>query len=210
MLLEISPPLALDLNCAVIRQGCFIGKIHNIDWVRSPTVVPTMNRLVQENKYFIQAYPTRIAGTTLDVNLAWHTHQLSKPGYYIYITSRTGKCIDGDDTLGKRNSAPRLSELSKPIRNCMESCTLKARAGTAKRFGERIFPVFPAFSCFRKEKIGSKLNSLPTASAQKHGPHVPGHNAFRPETLFDRAERKRVTQQKLKVRLLSKSFSSYM
>ncbi|KAG6025480.1 hypothetical protein E4U41_001509 [Claviceps citrina] len=95
-------PFALDLCGAVMRQGVFIDKMVRLDWLHSPSTRQTMGRLI--GKYFnfmtlMKRHPKRIAVPTLDVDLAWHTHQLSPPSYYSYTTSLTGKFIDHDDKI---------------------------------------------------------------------------------------------------------------
>lgn len=80
-----SSSFSLDLVGAVIRQGSFIEKMHSIDWIHSPAVTSTMTRLIKkyENFFRIMAeHPRNAAVPTLDVDLAWHTHQLSPKFYY--------------------------------------------------------------------------------------------------------------------------------
>lgn len=87
-------PFALDLVGAVLRQGVFSAKMHDIDWLHSPTARTTMDRLVTKYKRFIGLmadYPDKTCVPTLDVDLAWHTHQLSPLRYYAYTTQATGK-----------------------------------------------------------------------------------------------------------------------
>ena len=69
-----SSPFSLDLVGAVIRQGSFIEKMHSIDWIHSPTVVSTMERLISKYKRYFEIlakYPSKVAVPTLDVDLAW-------------------------------------------------------------------------------------------------------------------------------------------
>ena len=69
-----SSMFALDLVGAVIRQGSFIEKMHAIDWLHSPAVRSTMDRLLTKyNRYFsiLSQYPGHTAVPTLDVDLAW-------------------------------------------------------------------------------------------------------------------------------------------
>ncbi|KAI9813014.1 MAG: hypothetical protein M1832_006405, partial [Thelocarpon impressellum] len=99
---ENSSPFALDLVGAVVRQGSFVQKMHSIDWVHSPAVTSTMRRLVEKYERFFQimaANPGRMVVPTLDVDLAWHTHQLAPPSYYAYATTRTQIFIDHDDKI---------------------------------------------------------------------------------------------------------------
>ena len=49
-----SLPFALDLVGAVVRQGGFIEKMHNIDWLHSPALPSTMTRLVVKYNRYLQ------------------------------------------------------------------------------------------------------------------------------------------------------------
>ena len=69
-----SSPFALDLVGAVVRQSSFIEKMHKIDWIHSPAVTSTMNRLITKYEryfYILSRYPKQVAVPTLDVDLAW-------------------------------------------------------------------------------------------------------------------------------------------
>lgn len=95
-------PFALDLSGAVMRQGVFTGKMYQIDWLHSPASRETMARLITKYKRFVSLmveHPTKTCVPTLDVDLAWHTHQLSPSAYYRYTTSGTTKFIDHDDKI---------------------------------------------------------------------------------------------------------------
>lgn len=95
-------PFALDLCSAVMRQGVFAEKMHKIDWLHSPAARATMERLVRKYHRFFDImvkYPRSVAVPTLDVDLAWHTHQLSPGAYYQYSVAKTEKFIDHDDKI---------------------------------------------------------------------------------------------------------------
>lgn len=95
-------PFALDLCAAVMRQGVFIEKMVKIDWLHSPNARDTMSRLITKYDRFIQImgrHTTKMAVPTLDVDLAWHTHQLRPSHYYYYTVSKTAKFIDHDDKI---------------------------------------------------------------------------------------------------------------
>lgn len=99
---ENSSSFSLDLVGAVIRQGTFVEKMHSIDWIHSPAVTSTMDRLLTKyDRYFtiLGAHPDNTAVPTLDVDLAWHTHQLSPPAYYAYSLHETARFIDHDDKI---------------------------------------------------------------------------------------------------------------
>ena len=99
---ENSSTFSIDLVGAVIRQGSFIEKMHLIDWLHSPAALSTMARLVEKyGRYFdiIARYYYKVAVPTLDIDLAWHTHQLNPPSYYAYSLSKTRTFIDHDDKI---------------------------------------------------------------------------------------------------------------
>jgi hypothetical protein len=95
-------PFALDLSGAVMRQGIFTEKMVKIDWLHSPAATDTMGRLVTKYARFINIMatnPNNTAVPTLDIDLAWHTHQLSPANYYQYTVSKCQKFIDHDDKI---------------------------------------------------------------------------------------------------------------
>ncbi|KAL2167280.1 hypothetical protein VTG60DRAFT_1439 [Thermothelomyces hinnuleus] len=93
---------ALELGAAVMRQGIFVEKMCQLDWLHSPTARDTMARLIVKYQRFMQIMaknPGKIAVPTLDVDLAWHTHQLSPGRYYQYTVDLAGRFIDHDDKI---------------------------------------------------------------------------------------------------------------
>ena len=97
-----SSPFALDLVGAVVRQGSFIEKMHAIDWIHSPACAATMARLITKYIRYLEiiaAHPNSVAVPTLDVDLVWHTHQVSPPAYYAHTTNLTNTFIDHDDKI---------------------------------------------------------------------------------------------------------------
>lgn len=100
---ENSSSFALDLVGAVIRQGVFIEKMHNIDWLHSPALYSTTQRLLMKYERFVHIMKDRkhMAVPTLDVDLAWHTHQLTPYAYMKYTVENTGQFIDHDDKVAE-------------------------------------------------------------------------------------------------------------
>ncbi|KAI4869703.1 hypothetical protein F4820DRAFT_364305 [Hypoxylon rubiginosum] len=95
-------PFALELGGAVLRQGIFTEKMNKIDWLHSPTAQETMTRLITKYKRFAKimaTYPNEVAVPTLDVDLAWHTQQLSPSAYTHWIYAKTRLLIDHDDKI---------------------------------------------------------------------------------------------------------------
>jgi hypothetical protein len=99
---ENSSIFCMNLEGAVIRQGTFVEKMHDIDWLHSPAVHSTMKRLIDKYQNFftiMATFPRHVAVPTLDVDLAWHTHQLSPPSYRAYSIAKTKIFIDHDDKI---------------------------------------------------------------------------------------------------------------
>jgi hypothetical protein len=99
---ENHSPFALDLGPAVMRQGVFVEKMYKLDWLHSPTARETMERLVGKYQRFFDImakHQHAVAVPTLDVDLAWHTHQLSPGAYYRYSVAKTSRFIDHDDKI---------------------------------------------------------------------------------------------------------------
>lgn len=109
-------PFALDLSGAVMRQGLFVEKMFKLDWLHSPSARDTMARLIVKYERFIAimaANPTKIAVPTLDVDLAWHTHQLSPSSYYAYSLEKTSKFVDHDDKIDENTLSTQFEWTSK-------------------------------------------------------------------------------------------------
>ncbi|KAI1479268.1 hypothetical protein F4774DRAFT_129574 [Daldinia eschscholtzii] len=136
---------ALDLGGAVLRQGIFVEKMNKIDWLHSPAARETMSRLIRKYKRFINIMarnPGRTAVPTLDVDLAWHTHQLSPPLYTKYVFTKTGRLINHDDKMDE----DRLSQ---------------AFEWTSKEYQEHYGEVYSECTCWYCESIrASHVSSL--------------------------------------------------
>lgn len=94
----------VELNAAVMRQGIFVEKMNQIDWLHSPEARATMTRLIAKYHRFMtimKENPEKLCVPTLDVDLAWHTHQLCPASYYKYTVENQGKFIDHDDKIGE-------------------------------------------------------------------------------------------------------------
>jgi hypothetical protein len=99
---ENSSIFALELGGAVIRQSIFVDKMYKLDWLHSPAAKETMGRLLVKYQRFIAImaqYSLHVAVPTLDVDLGWHTHQLSPRSYYDYTMTKCKKFIDHDDKM---------------------------------------------------------------------------------------------------------------
>ncbi|PGH00734.1 hypothetical protein GX51_05615 [Blastomyces parvus] len=182
-----SSPFALDLVGAVIRQGTFIQKMDNIDWIHSPALESTMNRLITKYIFFFRIIAenrTEMAVPTLDVDLAWHTHQLSPYQYLTYSTQHAdGRLINHDDKVSETKLTTAFQWTSKQYQRIT---------------GGEVYSECTCWYCeaIRESHNGGFFKSSSTAQAQKRGdqlhiredinqdplksPHISAHNAVHP------------------------------
>ncbi|GJN86593.1 hypothetical protein PLIIFM63780_010174 [Purpureocillium lilacinum] len=88
----------------VVRQESFVAKMHSQLWLRSPALEGTLQRAVERYEVFLELFalhPKQMLVPTLDIDLAWHTHQLSSARYRESTEERCGRFIDHDDKLPK-------------------------------------------------------------------------------------------------------------
>ncbi|KAF7555995.1 hypothetical protein G7Z17_g1719 [Cylindrodendrum hubeiense] len=100
----------------VQRQAAFVDKMHRQLWIRSPAVADTIQRATERYEQFLKLFrlcPGQMLVPTLDIDLVWHTHQLSAQDYAAAMLSRTGRFIDHDDKLGKPTLNDALEETVK-------------------------------------------------------------------------------------------------
>lgn len=94
--------LAESLVANVQRQASFVDKMHRHLWLRSPAIEGTVRRAIRRYDEFLQLFnlsPGTVLVPTLDIDLAWHTHQLSPLQYAAGCETRAGRFIDHDDKI---------------------------------------------------------------------------------------------------------------
>lgn len=97
-------PEVKEAASAVTRQYLFCQKMERQLWSRSPVAIDTIRRSRIRYARFLklfQLYPRTILVPTLDIDLFWHTHQLSHDKYVVAMKALTGRFIDHDDKIGK-------------------------------------------------------------------------------------------------------------
>ncbi|KAJ5514492.1 hypothetical protein N7463_004044 [Penicillium fimorum] len=194
-------PFSLDLVGAVIRQGTFVDKMDQIDWLHSPTVFNTMDRLIKKYEVFFQIMldnPRNMAVPTLDVDLAWHTHQLSPSRYYEHSTmspsiSNLHVFIDHDDKVDEGKLSDGFAWTSKMYRRATDGgiyseCTCwYCEATRTPDLYDRWITVG---SVSRARTAADRLHDRPDISSDPNkNPHISSHSAVRPTNLYCLAER---------------------
>jgi hypothetical protein len=69
-----SSHFGIDLIGAVLRQGSFVQKMRKLDWLHSPSLMATVQRLIVKYHRFVRLAaenPGKTVVPTLDVDLAW-------------------------------------------------------------------------------------------------------------------------------------------
>ncbi|KAI1927265.1 hypothetical protein LOZ65_002392 [Ophidiomyces ophidiicola] len=178
-----SSPFALDLIGAVIRQGVFIDKMDNIDWIHSPALDATMSRLIQKYKVFFRIMadnPGKVAVPTLDVDLAWHTHQLSPQRYFVYSVKTTkGRFVNHDDKIDQHRLSDGFGWTSKMYQKytggeIYSECTCWYCEAVRQSNGTNSL-----FSSARSNAIALHNQPDITSDPTKN-PHISAHNSVFP------------------------------
>ncbi|GAA6028907.1 hypothetical protein JCM8097_001499 [Rhodosporidiobolus ruineniae] len=111
---------SLDLAMAVLRQGTFIDKMHSLGWL-DPTRFSdddaTLHRCIARYHAFsdLLASDRTFCVPTLDIDLAWHTHQL-KSAYKLDVMGHIGRFVDHDDKVSENTLADGFSSTAKAWR----------------------------------------------------------------------------------------------
>lgn len=95
----------LDLVGCVLRQERFIQKMNDIDILSSPEVELTLTESSVRYERFFHLLSAsdykQMLVPTLDIDLVWHTHQLSMVYYFEACLSAKCGVIDHDDKIAK-------------------------------------------------------------------------------------------------------------
>ncbi|KAF7174416.1 hypothetical protein CNMCM6106_008699 [Aspergillus hiratsukae] len=176
-------PFALDL------------KMDHIDWLHSPTVMATMGRLIRKYHVFFHimaSHPQRMAVPTLDVDLAWHTHQLSPQRYFEYSLYHTrlhasvAKFIDHDDKVDENRLSDGFEWTSKIYRKVTNGEIYSECACwycEAIRAPDLRSGPFVSSTVTKAREAAATLHDRPDISSDPDkNPHISAHNAVRAET----------------------------
>ena len=176
-----SSPFALDLVGAVVRQGGFIEKMHNIDWLHSPALPSTMARLITKYNRFLQILSgngSNFAVPTLDIDLAWHTHQLKPTQYFHYTVPRARQFIDHDDKVAETKLNEAFAQTSKLYQKLFgepySECTCWYCEAVRESHTSSASRLFNGST----QKANEKLHTSP--QDPKKSVHISAHNAVQP------------------------------
>lgn len=175
-------PFALDLASAVIRQGSFVEKMHNIDWLHSPALKSTMERLLQKYSRFftlMSENPDKTAVPTLDVDLAWHTQQLNPLEYYSYSDRMCGTYIDHDDKIEETALSDAFTWTSKAYADKYGEPYSECTCWYCEAVRESHTSKLDRFFKPNKVQALERLHGVEYSSDPLNSPHISAHNAVR-------------------------------
>lgn len=177
---ENSSPFALDLVGAVTRQGSFIEKMHDIDWLHSPALPGTMKRLVIKYTRFVTIMKDSInmAVPTLDVDLAWHTHQLNPLSYLEYTVKQTGQFVDHDDKVAETKLTDAFAWTSKTYQKLFNEPYSECTCWYCEAIRES--HTSTASRMFRTSSAAVSDSLHQESKDPRKSVHISAHNAVRP------------------------------
>jgi hypothetical protein len=116
---SLDRPFAVELRDAVMRQTSFVDKMHGLMWIRSPALAGTLRRGIARYDNFLgllKQYPGTMIVPTLDIDLAWHTHQCQALQYAEATKTRVGRFVNHDDSIVKDKLSDGFAKSSKYFR----------------------------------------------------------------------------------------------
>ncbi|EKG13038.1 hypothetical protein MPH_09858 [Macrophomina phaseolina MS6] len=181
----------IDLVGAVVRQGTFIEKMHNIGWLFSPALYSTAARLVTKYSNFFKImalFPSEMAVPTLDVDLAWHTHQTSPSSYYSYsVATCHGVFIDHDDKVEEAKLDESFEWTSKIyqriFRQPYSECTCWYCEAVRESHTSSLSRLFKMGNATASASLHND-DAAATSDDPHAGPHISSHNSVRTNNSF--------------------------
>ena len=91
---ENHSPFAFNLGESLMQQIPFFEQSQQLDWLHSPELNKILSHSLQKYDRFFQMLRNSKGNVpTVDVDLVWHTDQLSPQGYYEYSLKMTGRLV---------------------------------------------------------------------------------------------------------------------
>ncbi|KAI0895461.1 hypothetical protein F4806DRAFT_487553 [Annulohypoxylon nitens] len=183
---------ALELGGAVMRQGIFVEKMNKIDWLHSPAARDTMTRLIQKYERFVRLmsyHPRQIVVPTLDVDLAWHTHQLSPYIYTQWMLGKTHHLIDHDDKIDEDKLSTAFEWTSKTYQETFNEVYSECTCWYCESIRvSHVSTMGSILKVSKNEKISETFHTSGRASLcpPDNSAHISAHNSVRFQDADDR------------------------
>ncbi|KAH0835046.1 hypothetical protein J3R83DRAFT_10783 [Lanmaoa asiatica] len=189
-------PFSIDLVGAVLRQGSFVGKMVDLGWTDPEFFADEEEMVVLQHcvaRYhaflgLMADAPGSFFVPTLDIDLAWHTHQLRASFYHIECKRVVGRYVDHDDKVDEDHLATAFDvtcrawtdRYSLPYTYC--GCPLP---GT--KLGQRLRHALS----LHRHRTANELDVLQPPPDAAAGTHASDHNAVYPSHNRNASERAR-------------------
>ncbi|CEL53644.1 hypothetical protein RSOLAG1IB_06499 [Rhizoctonia solani AG-1 IB] len=112
-------PFSIELCGAILRQGGFIDKMLGLGWAEprtfdhDPTLIYRCIARYHAWLDVMSQLSRKMLVPTLDIDLAWHTHQLKQQHYRTWTLDVMGQFIDHDDKIEENKLSEAYEETAK-------------------------------------------------------------------------------------------------
>ncbi|WQF78680.1 Putative Glycine-rich domain-containing protein [Colletotrichum destructivum] len=185
---ENSSPFAIDLVGCVMRQGTFTEKMCKLNWLHFPTARNLMADLLKKYTRFVEiiaiaaATKDKVAVPTLDVDLAWHTHQLSPQSYFVFTLAKTSAFVDHNDKVDEDRLSTAFEWTSKTYQEKYGEVYSQCKCWYCETVRVMALPATKMFGIGKEEKLleawhaAAKANNVPMPPMTESA-HVSSHPA---------------------------------
>ncbi|KXH47813.1 hypothetical protein CSAL01_03306 [Colletotrichum salicis] len=185
---ENSSPFSIDLVGCVMRQATFTEKMCKLNWLHFPTARDIMAKLLNKYARFVEiiaiasSTEDKVAIPTLDVDLAWHTHQLSPQSYFDFTLAKTGTFLDHNDKVDEDKLSTAFEWTSKRYQEKYGEIYSECKCWYCETVRVMALPTTKMFGIGKEEKLlqawhaASKVNNVPMPPAAESA-HVSSHPA---------------------------------
>ncbi|KAF4832764.1 Glycine-rich domain-containing protein 1 [Colletotrichum tropicale] len=161
--------LGIDLVGCVMRQAVFTEKMCKINWLSLPTAQQTMSALLTKYTRFMtivslaSSTKDRVAVPTVDVDLAWHTHQLSPRAYYDYTIAETAAFVDHNDKVDEDKLSTAFDWTCKTYQERFGEVYSECKCWYCETVRVMALPATKMFASGKEEKLLEAWHSSPDA-----------------------------------------------
>lgn len=183
-----------DLVGCVMRQGTFVEKMNGFNWLQLKSLGAVLQESTERYVRFFSMVSARrtthMLVPTLDIDLVWHTHQLSGNGYFAACwNAPCAAVVDHDDKIDEtrldtgfeRTAAAYRKRYKEEYLVCLCWYCVAQRAQSRS-----------ALSRFWKGKKKEKVVKDEKMGEKERGDHVSTHNAIELPTQLCERDRKRI------------------
>ncbi|PWN93913.1 hypothetical protein FA10DRAFT_35290 [Acaromyces ingoldii] len=211
-------PASLDLVAAVQRQFGFVDEMDSLGWLSGQLPSRELqegldNAIVRYHGWLNLSfrYPTAFISPTLDIDLAWHTHQLS-PDYYTDCFRLLGRFLDHDDKVEKGRLGDAFQDTADLWRKLYDQpyswcgcAEHRKKFATAKKLLSKLKGKSRARDDDDEDDAGEAAEEAPEGSIPTH---PSAHNAVQVGEDSESVREKQDTTEEKSVKVMSASSSS--